>query len=55
MYAIMTAVSPLTSIYFILIVVFGGFFVVNLFLAVIFEARVAPWPHPNRALTTPRP
>ena len=33
----MEAMSPWVFVYFILIVVIGGFFVINLFLAVIFE------------------
>ena len=37
MYALMTALSPYVVIYFVAIVTLGGFFVVNLFLAVIFE------------------
>ena len=36
MYDLMTAVSPNAWIYFVLIVLLGGFFVVNLFLPVIF-------------------
>ena len=36
MYLLMEAVSPQVSIYFVLIVMITGFFVVNLFLAVIF-------------------
>ena len=36
-YALMEAMSPWVFVYFILIVVIGGFFVINLFLAVIFE------------------
>ena len=39
MYALMDAFSPMVWIYFVLIVCLGGFFVVNLFLAVIFQAR----------------
>ena len=37
MYAVMDAVSGLAFIYFVLIAVLGGLFVVNLFLAVIFD------------------
>ena len=33
--------SPWVFIYFVLIVVLGGFFVINLFLAVIFEETLA--------------
>ena len=40
MYALMVSFSPWAAVYFILIVVIGGFFVVNLFLAVIFEELV---------------
>ena len=36
MYALMAAFSPLVWVYFVLIVMIAGFFVVNLFLAVIF-------------------
>ena len=36
MYILMAAMSPYTWVYFVLIVMIGGFFVVNLFLAVIF-------------------
>ena len=32
MYALMDAFSPLAFVFFWLIVIFGGFFVVNLFL-----------------------
>ena len=37
MYSLIAAFSPWASVYFLLIVILGGFFVVNLFLAVIFE------------------
>ena len=37
MYALMAAFSPLVFLYFFAIVILGGFFVVNLFLAVIFQ------------------
>ena len=37
MYALMQSLSPYVVVYFLLIVVLGGFFVINLFLAVIFE------------------
>eukprot|EP00966_Prymnesium_polylepis_P324716 7380737-Prymnesium_polylepis.1 len=37
MFALMNAVSPAAFVYFLLIAVLGGFFVVNLFLAVIFD------------------
>ena len=37
MYALMAAVSPYCFIYSTLIAVIGGLFVVNLFLAVIFD------------------
>ena len=37
MYALMDSFSPLSFIFFWLIVIFGGFFVVNLFLAVILQ------------------
>ena len=37
----MQAMSPWVFIYFILIVVLGGFFVINLFLAVIFEETIS--------------
>ena len=37
MYALMASFSPLSFIFFWLIVIFGGFFVVNLFLAVILQ------------------
>ena len=37
MYALMRAFTPWVTVYFLSIVIFGGFFVVNLFLAVIFE------------------
>ena len=36
MYALMTGFSPLVWVFFVLVVLVGGFFVVNLFLAVIF-------------------
>ena len=36
MYALMASFSPLVYMYFLLIVMVAGFFVVNLFLAVIF-------------------
>lgn len=37
MFALMAAMSPYVAIYFIIIIMIGGFFIVNLFLAVIFE------------------
>ena len=37
MYALMQSLSPYVVVYFLLIVVLGGFFVINLFLAVIFD------------------
>ena len=37
MYALMDSFSPLVFVYFILIALLGGIFVVQLFLAVIFE------------------
>lgn len=37
MYGVINAFSPFSVIYFVLIVILGGFFTVNLFLAVIFE------------------
>ena len=36
MYALMSSFSPLAWVYFVLIVTIGGFFIINLFLAVIF-------------------
>jgi uncharacterized protein YjbI with pentapeptide repeats len=41
MYLLMKSGEPLAWIYFVLVVVLGGFFVSNLFLAVIFDAFVA--------------
>ena len=41
MFALMASFSPSASVYFILIVILGGFFVVNLFLAVIFDEFLA--------------
>jgi hypothetical protein len=41
MYALMDAFSPWVVVYFVAIVVLGGFFVVNLFLAVIFEETLS--------------
>ncbi len=41
MYALMAAFSPYACIFFVLIVVLGGFFVINLFLAVIFQEVLA--------------
>ena len=41
MYSLMASMSPLVVVYFVLIVVLGGFFVVNLFLAVIFEETLS--------------
>ena len=41
MYALMDSFSPWAVIYFALIVILGGFFVINLFLAVIFEETIA--------------
>ena len=41
MYALMDAMSPWVFVYFVLIVMLGGFFVVNLFLAVIFEETIS--------------
>ena len=41
MFALMESGSPWTWVYFVLIVVFGGFFVINLFLAVIFDEFLA--------------
>ena len=37
MYHLMTAVSPYVVVYFLAIALLGGFFVVNLFLAVVFD------------------
>jgi hypothetical protein len=37
MYSMMAAVSPYVTIYFLLVALLGGFFVVNLFLAVVFD------------------
>ena len=37
MYGLRRTVSPYVFVYFVLIVILGGFFVINLFLAVIFE------------------
>ena len=51
----MAAFSPLVWLYFVCMVVLGGFFVVNLFLAVIFlefgasQARLPPANHPTYA------
>ena len=39
MYGLMAVMSPAVSVFFVLIVVVGGWFVVNLFLAVIFQVR----------------
>ena len=41
MYAVIKAVSPYAVIYFLLFVILGGFFIVNLFLAVIFEEFIS--------------
>ena len=41
MYALMSAFSPSACIFFVLIVVLGGFFVINLFLAVILQEVLA--------------
>ena len=41
MYALMDATSYLASMYFVAIVIVGGFFVVNLFLAVILTEFLA--------------
>ena len=39
MYAVMSSYSPYACIYFVTVAILGGMFVVNLFLAVIFEVR----------------
>ncbi|KAL1524565.1 hypothetical protein AB1Y20_019455 [Prymnesium parvum] len=41
MFAIMTVISPLSCVYSVSVVVLGGFFVVNLFLAVIFNEFIS--------------
>ena len=41
MYTTMDAASPFASLYFIAVAVLGGFFVVNLFLAVILTEFLA--------------
>jgi hypothetical protein len=43
MYALMSASSPSACIFFVLIVVLGGFFVINLFLAVILQEVLAAY------------
>ena len=55
MYALMKSLSPWVVIYFISIVVIGGFFVVNLFLAVTPTPALTPNPSPNPQLTNPHP
>ena len=54
MYALMESLSPYVVVYFLLIVVLGGFFVINLFLAVIFEEVVAADPV-RQPVSIPRP
>jgi hypothetical protein len=62
MYALMRAMSPWVFVYFVAIVILGGFFVINLFLAVIFEETLeaqlrdqimAEAPKVSRATTAP--
>ena len=55
MYGTMNSVSPFAFLYFVVIAILGGFFIVNLFLAVIFDEFMTALAVSSRSARGKRP